>query len=208
MTPCISMTERPPTRHERDLAAEGAEIAVNTASDAGASRDSVVLSPEERRELDRGRKQRERGTEPPLPQMAPWWEPADRKRTEVLSSPELLRGLLEADLEAGGCTLESALATMKRGRIPREEHELHDTLVRAVAALHERGAELKDIAAAIGKDRKTVEQLVAQGQEQRHACKRHDTFQSDCLACLANAPDRAPSYTGPEGLRGRVVGGS
>ena len=97
---------------------------------------------------------------------------------------------------------------MKRGRIPIEERELHDQLVRCVAALQEQGAELKDIAAAIGKDRKSVEQLVAQGQDQRHACKRHGTFRSDCPACLANAPDRAPSYTGSEDLRGKLVGGS
>jgi hypothetical protein len=162
----------------------------------------------ERTELDTRRKQRSRGKEPLLPRGRPWWDGLDQKRQEVLSSPELLRGLLMFDLAAEGVKLEVGLATMKRGRIPGEERELHDKLVRAVAALHERGAELKDIAAALGKDRKSVEQLAAQGQDQRHACKRHGTFRSDCPACLANAPDRAPSYTGPDALHGRLVGGS
>jgi hypothetical protein len=201
------MNEQPPTRHAR----AAHEKAIRNHWTIKQERDLAgehEIDDDERKELDARRKQRSRGKEPALPHPVPWWVGAVREYQEILSSPEVLRGLLEVDLEAEGVTLKATLATMRRGRIPHEERELHDKLVRAIAALQERGAELKNIAAAIGRDRKSVEQLVAQGQDQRHACKRHGTFRSDCPARLANAPDRAPSYTGPETRRGRLVGGS
>jgi hypothetical protein len=202
------MNERPATRHERAVH----EKAIRESWSIKRERDLAEeheIDDEERTKLDTRRKQRGRGKEPPLPQSVPWWAGALREWHEILSSPELLRAFLVFDLEAEGVTLEAALETMRRGRIPREERELHDLLVRTVAALHEQGAELKDIAAAIGKDRRAVEHLVSQGQEQRQGCKRHGTtFRRDCPACIANAPDRAPVYTGPENHRGRSVGGS
>jgi hypothetical protein len=141
----------------------------------------LVDDSDEPRELDRRRKARERGGEPELPKGLPWWESEDRQRRKLLSSPELLRGLLEADLEAKGATLHDALATMKRGRIPHEQRELHDLLARRVARMHRCGAPLTKLAQAIGKDRRSVEQLVAQGQA---PCRRHDVFRKDCPACL------------------------
>lgn len=212
MTPYISirntsMIERRPTRHGQATQEKTIRESwpVKNEYDLANERHPDGLPHDELKALDRRRKQRERGKEAPLPKTAPWWDGIDQKRREVLSSPELLRGLLGAYLEAEGVTLEIALATMRRGRIPQEERELHDLLVRSVAALHERGAELTDIAAAIGKDRKSVEQLVTQGQDQRHGCKRHEVFQLDCPSCLRNAPDRAPVCSGPEALRGREV---
>jgi hypothetical protein len=202
-----SMNERPPTRHGR----AAHEKALRQDWSIKHERDLAEeheIDDEERTELDTRRKQRSRGKEPLLPQSVPWWDGIDREQLAILSSPELLHGLLVFDLEAEGVTLEAALATMSRGRIPIEERELHDLLVRAVAALHEHGAKLTDIAAAIGRDRKTLEQLVSQGHKQRDACKRHATFQSDCPACLRHAPDRATPYSGPEDLRGKLVGGS
>jgi hypothetical protein len=201
------MNERPATRHER----AAHEKAIRESWSIKRERDLAEeheIDDEERTKLDTRRKQRGRGKEPPLPQSVPWWAGALREWHEILSSPELLRAFLVFDLEAEGVTLEAALETMRRGRIPHEERELHDKLVCAVAALQERGAELTDLANAIGRDRKSVEQLVAQGHKQRDACNGHATFQSDCPACLRNAPDRAPSYSGPEGLRRKLVGGS
>jgi hypothetical protein len=201
------MNERPPTRHGR----AAHEKAIREYWTIKHERDLAgehEIDDFERTELDTRRRQCSRGKERLLPRGRPWWDGLDRERLAILSSPELLRALLVFDLEAEGVTLEAALATMKRGRIPSEERELHDKLVRYVAALQEQGAELTDLATAIGKDRKSVEQLVSQGHQQRDACKRHATFQSDCPACLRNAPDRAPSYSGPEDLRGKLVGGS
>jgi hypothetical protein len=202
------MNERPPTRHGR-AAHEKATREHWTIKQEHDLAGEHEIDDEERTELDTRRKQRSRGKEPLLPRGLPWWDGLDRERRELLSSPELLRGLLVFDLEAEGVTLKAALETMRRGRIPHEERELHDLLVRAVAALQGRGAKLTDIAAAIGRDRRAVEHLVSQGQEQRQGCKRHETtFRQDCPGCLAKAPDRAPAYTGPEDHRGRVVGGS
>jgi hypothetical protein len=201
------MNEHPPTRHERATH----EKAIREHWTIKQERDLAgehEIDAEERTGLDTRRKQRNRGKEPALPQPVPWRDGIARKCQEILSSPEVLRAFLVFDLEAEGVTLEAALATMRRGRIPHEERELHDKLVCAVAALQERGAELTDLANAIGRDRKSVEQLVAQGHKQRDACNGHATFQSDCPACLRNAPDRAPSYSRPEGLRGKLVGGS
>jgi hypothetical protein len=202
------MNEHQPTRHGR----AAHEKAIRDHWTIKQERDIAgehEIDDFERTELDTRRKQRSRGKESLLPRGRPWWDGLDQKRQEVLSSPELLRGLLVFDLAAEGVTLEAGLATMKRGRIPIEERELHDLLVRAVAVLHEQGAKLTDIAAAIGKDRRAVEDLVAQGQGQRQGCKRHrTTFRRDCPACIASAPDRALTYTGPEAHRGRPVGGS
>jgi hypothetical protein len=202
------MNERPPTRHGR-AAHEKATRDHWTIKQERDIAGEHEIDEEERTELDTRRKQRSRGKEPLLPQSVPWWDGIDRERRELLSIPELLRALLVFDLEAEGVTLEAGLATMRRGRIPNEDHELHDLLVCAVAALHERGAKLTDVAAAIGKDRRAVEHLVSQGQKQRQGCKRHGTtFRRDCPACIASAPDRAVAYTGPEAHRGRPVGGS
>jgi hypothetical protein len=201
------MNERPPTRHGR----AAHEKAIRDHWTIKQERDIAgehEIDEDERTELDARRKQRSRGKEPLLPRSVPWWDGIDRKLKEALSSPELLRALLVFDLEAEGVTLEAALATMKRGRIPNEDRELHDLLVRAVAALHEQGAKLTDVATAIGKDRRAVEHLVVQGQEQRQGCKRHGTFRRDCPACVATAPDRGVAYAGPEAHRGRPVGGS
>jgi hypothetical protein len=202
------MNERPPTRHGRAKH----EKAIREHWTIKQERDLAEeheIDNEERSKLDTRRKQRSRGKEPLLPQSVPWWVGVVREWQEILSSPELLRAFLVFDLEAEGATLEAALATMRRGRIPHEEREPHDKLVRAVAALHERGAELKDIADAIGKDRRAVEHLVSQGQKQRQGCKRHGTtFRRDCPACIASALDRAVAYTGPEAHRGRPVGSS
>jgi hypothetical protein len=132
-------------------------------------------------ELDTRRKQRSRGRKPKSAPGTSWRQHEAEERRNLLSSPELLRGLLEADLEAKGITLEDALATMKRGRIAAQDRPIHDLLARHVARLHERGAELTTLARAIGKDRRSVEQLVVQGQA---PCRRHDAFQADCPGCL------------------------
>jgi hypothetical protein len=140
----------------------------------------LVDDTDELRELDRRRKARSRGREPGLPETEKWWEADARLRKAILSDPALLRSILATMIEAEDVTLEDALSTMKRGRIPAVDRPAHDLLVRCVARLHEGGAALTTLAEAIGKDRRSVEQLVAQGQA---PCRRHEAFQADCPSC-------------------------
>src|SRR5205809_6557625 len=137
------MNERPATRHER----AAHEKTIQKRWTIKQERDLAgehEIDDEERTELDTRRKARSRGKEPALPHPVPWWVGAVREYQEILSSPEVLRGLLEVDLEAEGVTLEATLATMRRGRIPHEERELHDKLVRGIAAVQERRAEVEN----------------------------------------------------------------
>jgi hypothetical protein len=129
--------------------------------------------------------------------------------------PETLRVWLEADLALSGYTLEEALATIRRGRLSDADRPRRDALARGIALLREKGAKLEVIGEAIGRGAQTVANLEARGREmlippepETKPCQRHSTFESDCPACLRNAPDRAVQYRGPEDLRGQLVGGS
>jgi hypothetical protein len=131
-----------------------------------------------------------------------------RKRSEAL------RLWLEQDLALSDYTLEDALATIKRGRLATDERPRRDALARGVVVLRDKGATLEIIGEAIGRGPQTVANLEARGREllvpHEHGsepCHRHSKFEPDCPACLRNAPDRAPQYSGPESLRGKLVGG-
>jgi hypothetical protein len=127
--------------------------------------------------------------------------------------PETLRVWLEADLALSGYTLEETLGTIKRGRVAYKDRPLRDALAYGVVVLRDKGATLEIIGEAIGRGPQTVANLEVRGREllqppaEPEACQRHLKFEPDCPACLRSAPGRAPQYSGPEQLRGRLVGG-
>jgi hypothetical protein len=133
--------------------------------------------------------------------------------TPARRRPETLRLWLEQDLALSDYKLGDALATIKRGRLAADERPRRDALARGVVTLRDKGATLETIGEAIGRGPQTVANLEARGrdllvQPKPEPCRRHSTFEPDCPACLRNAPGRAPKYSGPEALRGQLVGGS
>jgi hypothetical protein len=138
----------------------------------------------------------------------PRWIPLQRR-------PEALRLWLEADLALSGHTLEGALATIKRGRLLDVGRPRRDALACGIALLRDRGVKLKSIGETIGRGPQTVANLEARGRElllppvesEPEPCQHHSTFEYDCPTCLRNAPERTPNYSGPEVLRGQLVGG-
>jgi len=129
---------------------------------------------------------------------------------------------LEAEVGASGFSLRECLATVKRGRSAKSAREQYDALALGVARLR-RWTTRAVIGEAIGRRRQTVANLERRGRvllekaehetaaaaaARRKPCRRHAEFEPDCPACLRNAPEEAIEYSGPDQLRGRLVGGS
>lgn len=122
---------------------------------------------------------------------------------------------LETELGSVGVFLADALKTIRQGRKSPEVRVVRESLDVAVYKLRRKNVTLAVIGEAIGKNNtSTIENMEKRGRRvverssrvELASCSRHATFHADCPSCLRRHPEQAVEYTGPEQLRGRLVG--
>jgi hypothetical protein len=141
-----------------------------------------------------------------------------KARFRRMTNSEALRLWFEAELTPSECTLERALATVKRGRLSATDRPRYDALAVGVARLRRWGITLEAIGEAVGRGARTVANLETRGRQllkvdetersESNPCGKHEKFQAECPACLRNTPERAAQYGGHPDLCGKPVGGS